>query len=278
MTGTALVSYEDRWAEQAQKAAEAEPAQGGTWLTAKGGQLMIGDMALPGNQAAVIVLDSIRENTFYGARYDPENPLPPICYAMGRDEEAMFPHLDMQKDLNYFKPQHWREGAVYGCDGCPMNEWGSADQGNGKACQNRRRLTLIPAGLFNPKPGSRDFDLELFTDPKHFAETEQAFFKMPVTSVRNWAKYVQQLAGSIRRPPHGVVTRIALEPHQKHQYEVVFEVVDLIPDELAEIIMRRNEAATQQPLTGYLPPDQDRMTAAQGGGAINGLRRQGFRR
>src|SRR5690606_24918183 len=107
MTGTALTTYDDRWAQDAQKAAAAEPLQAGTWLSAKGGQLSIGQEVLPGAQAAVIVLDSHAENTFYGSRYDSENPLPPVCYAMGRDGEAMYPHLEgMKKAMDYFMPQH----------------------------------------------------------------------------------------------------------------------------------------------------------------------------
>lgn len=273
MTGTALVSYEERWAREAQRAVQSEPLSGGTWLSARGGQLMIGDQALPGNQAAVIVLDSVRENTFYGATYAPDSPLPPICYALGRDADPLFPHLDMQKDLNYFKPQHIEAGQVLGCDGCPLNEWGSAAQGRGKACQNRRRLVVIPAGYYVPKPGSRDFDLQLFDDPQHFQQAEVAFYKLPVTSVSNWAKYVNQLAANVRRPPYGVVTRLHVEPHQKHQYEMCFDLIDTVPDSLADIIMQRNDASVQMPLVGYQAPDAERLQKAAQGGLRGGFGR-----
>ena len=260
MTGTALATYDEKWAQHAEKAAAAEPLSSGTWLTAKGGQLTIGEQALPGNQAAVVVLDSYRENTYYGAKFDPDTPLPPICYALARDNDTMFPHIaGMQKDMAYFTPQHFENGNVAGCEGCPMNEWGSAGQGRGKACQNRRRLMVIPAGYYTPRHGSRDFDLNLFDDPKAFQQAEIAYMKLPVTSVGNWAKYVNQLATSVRRPPFGVVTRIHLEPHQKHQYEVCFELVDNIPDAFAEIMMDRHAAAEALPLVGYNPPDPERL-------------------
>ena len=273
MTGTALTTYDDRWAQDAQKAAAAEPLQAGTWLSAKGGQLSIGEEVLPGAQAAVIVLDSYAENTYYSDRYDPENPLPPVCFAMGRDGDTMFPMLDaMKKDMNYFTPQHIVQGQILGCDGCPMNEWGSADQGRGKACQNRRRLAVIPAGFYTPRRGSRDFDLQLFADPTHFKTAEVAHFKIPVTSVKNWATYVHQLASSMRRPPHGVVTRLAVVPHQKFQYEITFEPIETVPDELAQIIIDRHDAAVQLPMQGYQAPDPEQLTAAAAGG------RGGFRR
>lgn len=274
MTGTSLMNYEEKWAQEAKAAAVAEPLQAGTWLSARGGQLAIGETVLPGAQAAVIVLDMVRENTYYEGKFDPDNPMPPVCYALGRESDEMFPHLDMQKDLSYFKPQHVENGQVLGCDGCPLNQWGSADQGRGKACQNRRRLTLIPAGYYTPRKGSRDFDLQLFDDPEHFAKTEQVFFKLPVTSVNNWSKYVNQVATALRRPPHGVVTRLSIEPHQQFQYEVRFEAVEAIPDELAEVLMSRHAAAIEAPLLGYQPPDPN--ATPRGGprsGPVRGLRR-----
>ena len=92
MTGTSLMNYEEKWAQEAKAATTAEPLQAGTWLSARGGQLAIGDTILPGAQAAVIVLDMVRENTFYSGKFDPDSPMPPICYALGRDSDTMFPH------------------------------------------------------------------------------------------------------------------------------------------------------------------------------------------
>lgn len=280
MTGTSLINYEEKWQQKAERAVEHEPLTGGQWLSVKGGQLMIGEQVMPGNQAMVVVLDSVMENTFYGVRFDADNPMPPICYAMARGGDELFPHLDMQKDP-YFEPQNWDGNYVAGCQGCPKNEWGSADQGKGKACQNRRRLTLIPAGFYSPKKGSRDFDEEIFDDPKHYKSAEVAFFKLPVTSVSNWAKYVNQLAGGPRRPPFGVITRIYLEPHAVHQYEVCFEMLDLVPDHLADAIMDRNEAAVKMPLLGYQPPDAERLAKQKNGsvrGGGGGFRQGGGRR
>lgn len=268
MSSTALTTYSEKWEQKADRAVEFEPLLTGQWLSVKGGQLMIGDVALPGNQACMIVLDSVFENTYYGKRYDQDNPMPPICYAMARPGQELFPHIEMQKDP-YFEPQHWDGQYVAGCQGCPMNEWGSADQGKGKACQNRRRLTVIPAGQYLPKKGSRDFDLELFDDAKTFQSVEEAHFKLPVTSVGNWAKYVNQVAGAVRRPPAGVITRVYVEPHPTFQYTVCFEMIDIVPDEFAEVIMARNEAAEKVPLVGYQAPDAERL-AKQKNGSVRG--------
>lgn len=252
-----LVSYDQQWAEQAKQVQREEPQQAGGFLTIRGGILKYGDDVLPGNQACVVVIDAYRENTYYPGKYDPENASPPACYAFGRGPEPMFPHESMQAHPDVFQPQHVADGEVKGCEGCPRNEWGSAETGRGKACKNRRRLICLPAGYFAPRKGSRDFDLELFTDPDHFATADTASLKLPVTSGKNWAKYVNQVAATTHRPFFGVFTRVYVEPDPKSQYRVMFEMVDLVPNELAEAVMSRHEAEAAKPFEGYQPPSDE---------------------
>jgi hypothetical protein len=55
---------------------------------------------------------------------------------------------------------HGRKGGVYGigslehpkgdCETCPMNEWGSANRGRGKACKERRAVYLLLEGSLLP--------------------------------------------------------------------------------------------------------------------------------
>lgn len=250
MTGTAVTNYDALYAEQAKAYVEQEKLSGGTFISTRGGTLSVGDEQMPGNQMAVIVLDAIMENTFYDAKFDPENKQPPLCYAFGRDATEMAPHETMQVDLEYFIPQ------ANTCLECPHNRWGSADKGRGKACQNRRRLALIPAGFYSPRRGSRDFDLELFDDPAHFQTADIAYLKLPVTSVTPWSKFVNQIGANFNRPPHGVVTRIWLEPDPKYQYVMGFEVIEQVPDTLAQAIMARHEQALAQVIQGYQVPEE----------------------
>jgi len=259
----ALTNYDEAWAKQAETYTEQFQAQGGTFLSTRAGVLSFGDEELRGNQACVIVLDSVFENTMYEGKFNPDEATAPLCYAFGRDKDEMAPHESMQLDA-YFKPQHET------CQGCKWNEWGSADTGRGKACQNRVRLALIPAGYYQPKKGSRDMDLELFADPKHFQTADVAFIKLPVTSVELWGKYVRSVAAASNRPPHGVVTRMFLEPHAKFQYQVHFETIELVSNELASIVMARHEEAVKQVIQGYRVPEE-RPAAPQG--SLRGLRR-----
>lgn len=255
--GRNLVNYDERWAADAVKYAEQEAVVGGTFLSTRGGTLKIGDETLPGNQACVIILDVIKENTYYEGKFDPDNKMPPICYAFGREADEMAPHPSMQVDLDYFEPQS------DACQGCQWNQWGSADKGRGKACQNRRRLTLIPAGFYMPKRGSRDFDLEVFTDPKHFQTADMVQLKLPVTSGEVLGKYISQIASSINRPPHGVITRLFLEPDEKTQYKVRFEMIEEVSDDIADMVFARHDEAVNAKIQGYAPP-QEREVAATG--------------
>lgn len=138
-----------------------------------------------------------------------------------------------------------------------MNEFGSSDTGRGKACGNRRRLALVPIGFYNKRKGSRDFDLELFEDPKPVMEADIAFMKLPVTSVAGWKKYVRHVSGEFNRPPFGVATRIYIEPHAKHQFEVKFEVIDALPPEFAEAVIARNKEAMEVIAAPYSPPSDE---------------------
>jgi hypothetical protein len=264
-TGRALTNYSEAWAKEAERYAEQEKLVGGTFLSTRGGKLAFGDEDLPGNQVCCIILDAVFENTYYGAKFDPNNATAPICYAFGRDDPStMAPHTSMQVAPDYFVPQS------YDCQSCPMNVYGTADTGKGKACQNRRRLALIPAGYYAPKRGSRDFDLELFDDPKHFETADIAYLKLPVLSVKEFSKYVNQLNATIARPPHGVITRVSLEPDEKAQYKVHFELIEGVPDSLFNIIMARHDQASKAVIQGYQKPEPREQVQR---GTLRGLRR-----
>lgn len=247
-----LTKWDEQFAAMAAEYAGAEKS-GGSFISTQAGVLSFEGDPLPGNQMLTVILDVVRERTFYTDRYDAsrEHNAPPVCYAFARmdePEEAMAPHPSMQADLDYFQPQNDI------CKTCPHNEWGTSDTGRGKACSERRRLALLPAGYFMPKRGSRDLEAHVFDTEEHYRTADIAFLKLPVMSVKHYGRYVAQLASQHRRPPLGVITRIYIEPDPKAQFTVRYEMMDLLPPELYEVIMARHQEAKDSIIFGYTPP------------------------
>lgn len=271
MTGTDLVPLEQKWADLAKQAAEQAPVSSGQTLSAKGGVFKLGEQVL-GTQLCVVVIDSVWLNTYFTGKWDANNPVPPKCYAYGRAYDEMAPHPSMQADMTYFAPQNGVEYAEDGvtvrprpCATCPMNEWGSGNEGRGKACQNREKLAIIPAGWFTQRPRSYDYDLQLADDPKHFMSQDMVKFMLPVTSVKGYREYVQNLAATVRRPPFGAYTRMFLEPDAQSQFKVRFEMIETLPDHLAQVVMNRNEAIRDTMDEPYMPPSAQPPRPQQGG-------------
>ena len=250
---TALANWDEEMAKQAQIAADMEASTaGGQFFSLRGGQLTFNDAPLPGNQMAVVVLDSVMENVYYEGKFDPDDISGPACYAFGRDEKTIKPHAAVTT------PQHET------CVGCPQNEWGSADTGRGKACANRRRLALISAGTFNANTGK----FEPVLEPEHYATAQIAYLKLPVTSVKGYAAVVKQVAAALKRPPHGVFMRFKVVPDAKSQFRVLVEPLQAVPNELLGVIMARHDEAKSSIEFPYAVAEEgaaDKKPAGKGG-------------
>jgi hypothetical protein len=124
------------------------------------------------------------------------------------------------------------------CKDCPMNQFGSAEKGKGKACQNTARVALVPAGAIDT-----------------IVTEEVAFMKVPVMSVANLSGYAQQLAQTLKRPPFAVVTRIGTVPDPKSRFRITFEVVEQIDGEAIGAIMeKRKNVKIDFPFAAFVPP------------------------
>lgn len=229
-TGGAVTNWEDEMAREAAVAAKMEQnSGGGQFFSVKSGRLSFADAPIPNDQMAVIILDSMMENVFYEADYDPDSPASPVCFAFGRAEEEMVPHDVVFENGTAQSPQ---------CKTCQWNEWGSADKGRGKACKNGRRLAMIGAGSLD-----KDGVFTLDEDPESFSSGVVGYLRVPVTSVKGYATYVNQVANVLKRPPYGVITKVRVVPDSKTQLRVIFEVLCRVPDDLMQIVMTRAKEA-----------------------------------
>lgn len=235
---TAVANYEERLAAMAAESVQNEAdVGGGNFISVKSGQLTYQGNTIKGNELDVVVLTSIHENCYYPGRFDPDNPQPPVCYAFGTDPKEMAPHPDSAE------PQHDT------CEGCPMNEFETADSGKGKACKNIRRLSMIPGDPLNDET---------------VQSADVAYLKVPVTSVKGWASFVKTVATLDKLPPLGVVCRIGVIPDPKSQFKVTFQKVDQVPREYLGVLMDRAESEKEAIKFPYAQPTEEAKPAARG--------------
>lgn len=112
----------------------------------------------------VVIIDFLTANLFYDRIYDPNNPVPPACFAISITPEGGIPSA--------------KAPAPQGddCASCPQNQWESGPRGKGKACKNSRRVAVV--------------------FPEDLDKGDEAIMVMSVapTSLRAFDGYVNKLA------------------------------------------------------------------------------------
>lgn len=236
--GGALVDQAALEAELAAFAKDAAAAEAptGAGISFRGGIIAWQGTPVPNNRLKCIVLDSVFENRWYTAKFNADNPSNPECFALARAEADLAPH---ELAIN---PQGHPETKM--CAGCEKNAWKSdPDGGRGKACGEIRRLALIPATALEQE--------------SYITDAEIAIAKIPVTSTRYWAAYVNRLSAVLRRPSFAVVTEIYTEPHVKHQFHVHFNAIAPVPLEYIGALKKKVEMAGAFLLAPYKPQTQN---------------------
>lgn len=191
------VNWQEEMAAHAQASAEMVKPESST-ISLRGGIVSYSGTPVPDNKLQVIVLGFIHEHNFYDHAYDADNPGSPECFAFGTDFSEMAPHENAEDPQSTV------------CAGCPNLEWGSGN-GRGKACQQRVRLMCVPATGID--------------SVQQLLSAEVAIIKLPVTSVKYWNQYIQQVAGMYKRPEWGVITEVSAEPDAKTQFKATFTPV-----------------------------------------------------
>lgn len=208
--------WDEQLAQFATEAVAALPQASVNVLSVKtGGRLFYNDTEVPGSKLDAVVLDFIRENQWFEHEYDPNKAASPACYAYGNDPATMKPHPAAPK------PQ------CESCKDCPLNQFGSAPKGKGKACKNVLKLAVVPAGALD--------------NLDEFAAAEIAVMKVSVTSVGHFTSYATSLRDQLKRPPFAMVTEIKGGPDQRNQTRSDFTAVSAIEDGdcIAAIIEKR---------------------------------------
>jgi hypothetical protein len=216
-----IALFEDQLAAMAMETVKAEQT-GAAFLSTKGGVLTYRNNSITDNKLACVILASPVEHLYYSERYDPTKVVGPKCFAIGAVATGLKPAPNVEA------PEHTS------CEGCAKNEWGSATNGGkGKACRETRRMLLIPADSIGTAAAVE--------------AAEVAALRPPVTSLKNYASYVQTIAATLKRPPLAVVTEISVVPDAKTQFKVVFTMVKAIDDpEVIQALIKRAAVETKR--------------------------------
>ena len=268
---TQLNTWEARFAESAKVAQKVEASAISRPFFNTNGQLKINGATLP-NGAPLIVLDQIPANLYYEGTYNPDDPQPPACYALGRfDEEGNIIGVDTWDGRTEMAPHKDCTSRKHtDCATCPLNAFKSAENGKGKACQNTRRLAVIQAGTMQAKG-----QFEPFTKADQIEGSELAYVKVPVTSVKTLSKVVKDTATVLERPIWSMFTLLTSIPNPKGgfpQFVQQYEVLQAIPNQLMDAVYKRVQEA-QEDITFPFAPPSPRAEAPIKGAAANKKRR-----
>lgn len=228
-TSTALAKWDEELAAAAQASealAKQQASGGAAVISTRGGTMSIDGNPVPGNCLVGVIAGFTLCNTYYDEDFDPDNPRSPVCFAFGQKKDELGPHDDAET------PQSER------CEGCPQNEFGTADRGKGKACKNTYRLLVLPAGDYDHRADR----FEAPTSPEDLEGAELHALSVSPTSLKAFSGYVSQLAGNLR-PPWAVFTKIGVVPDPKVQQRLTFQLVKNADTALLGALKAKHEEA-----------------------------------
>lgn len=162
----------------------------GSRISTRGKQFKLPNGQTDAGPMTVVIVDYVTQNMFYEERYDPKNLAPPSCFAIGKDIAALIPSPNSP------------EVQSADCASCPMNQFGSS--GKAKACKNTRLLAVV-----SPTDDECSPIMTLSVPPK---------------TLKDFDKYVTDVARRFNLPPVGVVTDISFDEDSEFE-KFLFAVV-----------------------------------------------------
>lgn len=175
---TSMVSIKEQLALQAAAMADRISPPSGSKIKLSPGAMTLPDGTRTPGPLEVVIVDFVAKNSFYHGAYDKDNIVPPVCFAIGTIPAKLAP------SPNAPEPQ------ARSCAECPMNAFGSAANGKGKACKNERMMAVLPPDA--------EADAPLWT------------ISAGPTSIKGFDSYVGNVQRVFQMPPIGVVTTISM--------------------------------------------------------------------
>jgi hypothetical protein len=229
------------WRERATKSIAAGriasaklPQQSGNFISFRGGTPTLGGVSLP-NPLPLVILAYEHERAYYVKPYQPDVMAVPDCYSYDGEKphaKAKVPQADRCKD-------------------CRFNEFGSAQNGKGKACKEGAKFAAIHA--------------DALATPEKIAAATVIQGRLSVLNSKGFRNYVGYFEEA-EQPIWRSVSQLTVTPDSKSQYAVTFSnvVAELDDTDLDAIAVRVDEA---EKLLAQPYPDLDEPAPAAPKGA-----------
>lgn len=177
-----------------------------------------------------VIVDHHPVNAFWADRYAGQNN-PPDCSAL--DGKVGMVRGSATGAAGERRP----------CNSCPYNEWGSAEEGGGKACKNMHRIYILREG-----------------------EAFPLLLTLPPTSIKNFADYLAKRVLAKGRRSFDVITKITLKKAVNSTgitySQAVFSVAGLLGPEAAKTMAEY--AAGIKAITRNVAVEADETVSVEG--------------
>lgn len=171
-----LVNYDELLKQEVAQIKDTIAAPSANTISTKGKLFTLPDGEQNPGPLSVVILDYISYNSKFPGVYDPNNIVPPECFAVGKKISDLAP--------SEMSPNKQHKD----CTGCPQNQWGSG-VGKGKACKNTIRLAVV-----TPNAKASDQPMMITVSP---------------TGLTPFSNYVSEIARELQAPPIRVTTEIS---------------------------------------------------------------------
>ena len=207
----AVVNIMDALRAQAEaNAARVEPGGGKSIRIGQDKSFTLPDGTKTREALQLVVVDFVSRNEYYEGAYNKDEITPPACFAIHPEPKQLAPSAnspDKQCD---------------DCASCPMNQFGSAPTGAGKACKNTRLLAVLP-------PDADD-------------ETEIWTLKVSPTAIKAFDGFVAGVNRAFQLPPVGVVVTVGFSDAKDYPS---LEFTDPQPNNNVAVHFGRQEEARE---------------------------------
>ena len=219
-SSSAVASIQDLLRKQAEaNATRIQPGGGKSIRIGQDKTFTLPDGTKTRDPLQLVVVDFVSRNEWYENAYNKDDVTPPNCFAIHPEPKQLVPSAnapDKQSD---------------DCASCPLNQFGSAPTGAGKACKNTRVLAVMPPDA--------DDDTEIWT------------LKVSPTGIKSFDSFVAGVNRAFQLPPVGVVVTVGFsdadypslefsDPQPNPNVETHFAR----QDEARDMIMREPDVST----------------------------------